>query len=114
MSTKQTIIIDFDGVLHSYTSGWKGADQIPDQPTPGAMEAMHHLRKTYTVVVVSSRCHQEGGLDAIKAWLKLHNIEVDEVTDKKPPHIVVVDDRALRFNGDWDASVQWNKKTNQP
>src|SRR5882672_3079773 len=32
---KPILCLDFDGVLHSYSSGWKGADVIPDAPTPG-------------------------------------------------------------------------------
>ena len=118
----QTIIIDFDGVLHSYASGWKGADVIPDPPTDGAREAVARLRQAYRVVVVSSRCHQSGGIEAVRAWLAAHGIEVDDVTSEKPPHIVVVDDRALRFEGDWlaviagipAASVPWNKKGSEP
>ena len=119
---KQTIVLDFDGVIHSYSSGWKGADIIPDQPTLGAADAINFLRQTYNVVCVSSRCHQPGGIAAICAWMEKHGIQVDEVTANKPPHIVVVDDRALRFDGDWQkvidgipaASVPWNKKSNQP
>ncbi len=115
---KQTVILDFDGVIHSYSSGWKGANVIPDPPTEGASEAVARLREQYIVVVVSSRCHQPGGIEAIKAWLALHNIAVDAVSNDKPPHIVTVDDRAFRFEGDWDAvlkgipeaSVPWNKK----
>lgn len=119
---KKTVILDFDGVIHSYVSGWKGADVISDLPTQGTKEAIAKLRKTYTVVVVSSRCHQSGGVHAIKNWLDLHGIEVDAVTNDKPPHICTVDDRAFRFEGDWQAvidgipaaSIPWNKKDNQP
>lgn len=119
---KQTVIIDFDGVLHSYKSGWQGADNIPDPPTDGAKEAVAKLRENYKVVVVSSRCHQDGGLSAVISWLDKHQIEVDLVTNDKPPHIVVVDDRAFRFNGNWqevldgipEASIPWNKKDSQP
>jgi hypothetical protein len=119
---KQTVVLDFDGVIHSYSSGWKGADVIPDPPTPGCREAIAVLREKYQVVVVSSRCHQPGGIEAVKVWLTLHDIGVDDVTNDKPPHIVVVDDRALRFTGDWqavidgipEASVPWNKKGNTP
>lgn len=121
---KQTLILDFDGVIHSYQSGWKGAAVIPDPPTDGAREAIAKLRERYVVVVVSSRCHQDGGIDAIWEWLRKHRIEVDGVTNDKPPHICTVDDRAFRFEGDWQAvidsveaaSVPWNKKglTAQP
>lgn len=119
---KQTVIIDFDGVLHSYKSGWKGAAVIPDPPTEGAREAIAEIRKTYVAIVVSSRCHQPGGIEAIREWLALHGIEVDDVTNDKPPHIVTIDDRALRFEGDWadtisriaDAGVPWNKQSNTP
>lgn len=119
---KQTIVLDFDGVVHSYESGWCGADVIPDRPTRGAKEAIAKLRETYTVVIVSSRCHQPGGIFAIEQWLQLHGIVVDSVTNDKPPHIVVVDDRGFRFEGDWDAVIQgipaaavpWNKKGSAP
>ena len=115
---KQTIILDFDGVIHSYSSGWKGADVIPDPPTPGAKEAIARLRERYIVVVVSSRTHQPGGIEAIKNWLAKHDIEVDDVPSHKPPHVCTVDDRAFRFEGDWQAvldgiegaCVPWNKK----
>ena len=119
---KETVILDFDGVIHSYSSGWQGADVIPDPPTPGAKEAIAKLREHYVVVVVSSRCHQKGGIDAIKQWLANYEIVVDNVSNDKPPHVVVVDDRALRFEGDWDAvirdipkcSIPWNKKDRTP
>ena len=31
----KTVVFDFDGVVHSYTSGWQGEDTIPDPPVPG-------------------------------------------------------------------------------
>jgi hypothetical protein len=115
---KQTLILDFDGVMNSYTSGWKGADVIPDDPVPGTKEAVAKLRERFIVMVVSSRSHQEGGIEAIKAWLAKHDIVVDDVPAHKPPHVCTVDDRAFRFEGDWNAVIEgidaacvpWNKK----
>lgn len=115
---KQTVVVDFDGVIHSYTSGWKGATCIPDAPVEGTAEAIAKLRTEYRVVVVSSRCSEEAGIAAVTEWLAKHSIVVDEVCAHKPPHIVVIDDRAIRFEGDWQpvlnavpaASIPWNKK----
>lgn len=115
---KQTIILDFDGVIHSSVHPWVSVVIIPDAPTMGAKESIAKLREKYNVVVVSSRCSTLAGLQAVKNWLDFWEIEVDGVQSEKPPHIVVVDDRALRFRGDWNevvrgipaASVPWNKK----
>lgn len=96
---KQTVIFDFDGVINSYVSGWTGADTIPDPPVEGIKEAIQSIRQHYRVVVVSSRCYHPGGIEAIKAWLTKYEIEVDDVTDEKPPAKVIVDDRAVTFDG---------------
>ena len=36
--TKPILCLDFDGVVHSYKSGWQGVDAIPDPPTEGFFE----------------------------------------------------------------------------
>jgi hypothetical protein len=99
---RRTVCLDFDGVIHSYRSGWCGSDVIPDPPIHGTREAVARLRKTYRVVIHSSRCHTPEGRDAIAHWLAKHGIEVDEVCEHKPPAVVYVDDRAIPFRGDWD------------
>ena len=43
---KPTLCVDFDGVIHSYISGWKGADVIPDPPVPGAIEALYRIYRS--------------------------------------------------------------------
>jgi hypothetical protein len=99
---RQTVCLDFDGVLHSYSSGWCGAEVIPDPPIHGTRQAVERLRQLYRVVVLSSRCRTEAGRQAVASWLQRHEIEVDEVCAHKPPALVYVDDRAIRFRGDWD------------
>lgn len=96
---KQTVVMDFDGVIHSYSSRWRGAALIPDPPVEGICEAIQEIRRHYRLVVVSSRCSQEGGIEAIKAYLKKHDIEVDDIVVEKPPAVVYIDDRALTFDG---------------
>lgn len=97
----QTVVFDFDGVIHSYTSGWKGYDKIPDPPVKGIKEAIDEIRSEgYEVVVCSTRCGNILGMLAVKKYLMDHNIIVDNVVKEKPPAIVYIDDRAICFNGE--------------
>lgn len=97
---KKTVVFDFDGVIHSYTSGWKGITNIPDPPVAGIKKAITEIRATgYEVVVVSTRCASLDGLYAVEDYLRLHEIEVDAVQAEKPPATVYIDDRAICFDG---------------
>ena len=100
-----TICLDFDGVVHSYTSGWQGKLIINDPPVAGTKEAIDKLRMDYEVKIYSTRCDSEEGQEAIKRWLWKYDIVVDEVCAHKPPAIIYIDDRGLQFNGDWDKTI---------
>jgi hypothetical protein len=104
-SAKRTLCLDFDGVIHSYTSGWCGADIIPDPPIHGTAAAIERLRKSFRIVVHSPRCRTLEGRTAIENWLKLHGIVVDEVVEHKPPAFAYVDDRAIPFTGGWESVI---------
>lgn len=114
---KQTVVFDFDGVIHSYISGWQGITTIPDPPVPGIAEAIQNIRKHYVVAVVSTRCSTPEGIEAVNSWLDKYGIEVDAVLKEKPPAIVYIDDRAICFDGDPSRLLSriqtfeaWNKK----
>ena len=99
---KKTVVFDFDGVIHSYTSGWQGIDNIPDPPVPGIEEALKEIHDAgYEVVIVSTRCSEALGLFAINTWLEYHGLfqYVDKILKEKPPAIVYVDDRVICFDG---------------
>ena len=100
MRQRRTVVLDFDGVIHSYQSGWQGVDVIPDPPVPGMKETIEQLRRKYRIVVVSSRCREPEGISAIRQWLDKHRIIVDDISFEKQPALVYVDDRALTFDGD--------------
>ena len=131
MADKKPILcLDFDGVLHSYTSGWKGADVIPDPPVPGAMRFILDAAEHFQIAIFSSRSNQPGGRVAMQIWL---GIAMSEITDdpyryldfvrnrqvyfptEKPPAMVTIDDRAITFTGEWPeietllAFKPWNK-----
>ncbi len=64
-----TIAVDFDGVLHAYTSGWNGPRCIPDPAVPGAMAFLARAVESFDVAVFSSRARYWGGRRAMRAWL---------------------------------------------
>lgn len=110
MSGKKRICVDFDGVLHKYTSGWKGADVIPDGDVPGAADFLVEASKEFVVSIHSSRSQDPAGLRAMKRWIcalleRRAPVEARDVFEhlefptQKPPAIVYIDDRAWRFDG---------------
>lgn len=126
---KPILCLDFDGVLHSYGSGWQGADLVPDLPVPGAVEFLLEAVQRFRVAVYSSRSGQPGGIEAMRGWLTLHVMatiddrrEAQNLLQKiewpteKPPAVVTLDDRALTFTGTWpsiDALASFQPWTKQ-
>lgn len=130
MSDRKPILcLDFDGVIHSYSSGWKGADVIPDPPVEGAIAFMLGALREFDVVIFSSRSNQRGGIRAMQRWLREHagqlcwyetpdgpGLEDVRFVKEKPAALVTIDDRAITFTGEWPsiASLRsfqpWNKR----
>ena len=101
MARQSTICLDFDGVLHSYASGYTGIEVV-DDPTPGAQRFIEHLiAKGYKVVIQSARAAEHGGTDAINLWLAKNDFPKMEVTSTKPKAVLYLDDRGMRFEGDF-------------
>lgn len=110
---KPILCLDFDGVCHLYTSGWKGADVIPDEAVPGLFEFLERAAPIFDIQVFSSRSNQPGGMEAMQAWFeKQHEkwcLETGrESADlaisfptQKPAAFVSLDDRAVTFTGQW-------------
>lgn len=125
---KPILCLDFDGVIHSYSSGWKGADMIPDPPVPGAIAFMLGALHQFDVCIFSSRSNQPGGIPAMQAWLRNHagatwyespagpGLEDVRFTTEKPAAFIGIDDRVLTFDGTWPAIDKlkefkpWNKR----
>lgn len=94
------VCFDFDGVIHSYKSGWKSVDVIPDPPVDGIREVMQELKDAgCTMVVFTTRAVEEKGWTAVYEWCNKNKIPYDLITALKPPAVVYVDDRGLKFEG---------------
>jgi hypothetical protein len=113
MSHRKTICVDFDGVIHRYDSGWKGATTIPDPPVAGAFDWLKALAldNRFEVCVYSSRSKEEGAIYAMKTWMLEQGFDRDAITHlqfptQKPAAWMTIDDRAFCFEGDFP-SVEW-------
>lgn len=110
-NSKLTLCLDFDGVLHSYRSGWQGPDVIADPPVPRAMIALAQYVDVFDVVIFSSRSQYPEGLNAMKRWITYHARQelylelAERIVDRvrfvtvKPPAHLTIDDRAWCFDG---------------
>lgn len=133
MSRKKPILcVDFDGVIHLYTSPWQAADVISDGPVPGALRWLWKATEWFEVTIYSSRSKSEAGISAMKAWFAAHSAEefgFDHPMAKydgtaivfaheKPAAFLTIDDRAICFEGSWDdidpadllSFKPWNKR----
>lgn len=102
------VALDFDGVIHSYTSGWTAADVIPDLPIPGAIAFINALLDDdrFQVCVYSSRSNREGGIAAMREYIHQHGVpkpEIDQVlfVTEKPQAALMIDDRGFQFRGEF-------------
>lgn len=129
---KPTICVDFDGVIHSYTSPWTKDTEIHDPPVPGAMEFLRRCTDHFTVCVLSTRSRNPLAVYAMQKWM-IEHWEPEEAESamreefhrwlfkiefptEKPPAIVYIDDRAMLFAGGWPTVEEmqnffpWNKR----
>ena len=109
------LCLDFDGVLHAYTSGWQGVEKVADGPTPGALAFLREAVKGFQVHVYSSRSSSPIGLQAMQNalfdWLVEDGMdEIDAQTfierdllwpTAKPSAFITLDDRAICFKGEF-------------
>ena len=109
---KKTILIDLDGVLNTYTGIYE-PHTIPPM-REGAEDFLKKLSDKYKLILFSSR-----DLGYVKNWIKEHALEkyFEAITNVKEPAYLIIDDRCVRFDGDFnntlnaveDFGVWWKK-----
>jgi hypothetical protein len=108
---EKTIAIDFDGVINSYTSGWRGATET-DDPVVSAATAIDGLfNRGYKLIIFSTRANTLEGVETIREYIRRHTendplADSIEITDRKPIADVYIDDRAIPFTGNWAETLE--------
>ncbi len=102
MDQRSTVCVDLDGVLNTFDE-WRGPEFF-HPPRDGAREFLAALHANgYRVVVFTVRWHEW-----TSKWLEQFGLDtfVDEVTDRKPPAHVYIDDRAVCFRGNFQETLE--------
>ena len=104
---KKTIMIDLDGVLDNYNGNYI-EDTIPDIKS-GAKEFIEKLSKDYELILFTTRNSKLATI-----WLQDNKIDkyFKDVTNVKIPAYIYIDDRAIKFEGDYNKTLDEIKKHN--
>src|SRR3990167_3403200 len=112
-SGRGVVLVDFDATLYP----WRAIMSEPD-PLPGAVEALGRLRRAgKRIVIFTSRLSgawlaetqyaESEQREHIERLLVRDGIPYDALTAEKLPAEFYIDDRAIRFDGDWPPIVDW-------
>lgn len=108
MNDLPILALDFDGVIHDYKQGWKDGS-IYGNVTEGFFEWAEDAAKRFRLIIHSSRGKTPEGRVAMSRWLleqaqahgAPHLAGLFDIAEMKPPAFVTIDDRCVRFGGDW-------------
>ncbi len=93
---RKTIMIDLDGVLNTYKGLYEENHISPIRD--GAVEFLENLSKKFLLVLFTSR-----DVELACRWVREHDVEkyFSKITNVKEPSYLIIDDRCVRFNGDF-------------
>ena len=96
ISSKKTILIDLDGVLNEYTGQFD--ENFILHIKDGALDFIRNLSADYKVKIFTSR-----NLLLASEWVIKNELAeyIDDVTNIKTPCYLFVDDRCIKFNGNY-------------
>lgn len=110
---QNNIAIDFDGVIHSF-EGW-GDGTCYGEPIDGSLEAIKMLHDKFNIIIFTAKArpdrplvNNKTGKQLVTEWLKKYDVlkYIDYVTHEKPRAKYYIDDKAIKFDNNWDIIIK--------
>ena len=101
-SMPKTLLIDLDGVLNTYSGEYDKLDIAP--PREGVGEFLKVIAQNYKIEIFTVRDKQ-----LTQKWLEKYHLSefVSDITNIKSPYAsIIIDDRALKFNGNFSETLK--------
>ena len=94
---KKTILVDLDGVLNTYTGNFN--ENLIPPIKEGAFEFIRDLSVKYKVKIFTTRNRL-----LVSEWIINNGLKdyVEDVTNIKEPSYLLIDDRCINFNGNYE------------
>ena len=95
---KRTILFDLDGVLNTYSGNYDKTFIPPIKQ--GAYELLKELSNDYKIIIFTTR-----DLLLCSKWIIDNKLDefIENVTNIKVPAYLIIDDRCINFNGDYES-----------
>ena len=109
------ICVDFDGVIAEFSDDIRSFGSI----IPGAVNALEEFRRLgYRIIIHTARPADNSLMRKFSNYLTTAGVPFDEINTNsecdwrsiKPLADLYIDDRALRFEGDWSACLESSKR----
>lgn len=98
---KKTILVDLDGVLNKYSGNFD--PNIIPEIKEGAREFLEELSKMFQVKIFTTR-----ETKLASKWIDDNSLEkyIIGVTSEKEPAFLIIDDRCIKFEGDYNSVLE--------
>jgi 5'(3')-deoxyribonucleotidase len=113
-TSRKTIAVDFDGVIHNADKGW-GDGTCYGDPLPGSIESIKKLSETYDVIIFTAKAKPDRplvdgktGSMLVREWFDKHGILdcIKGITSEKPRAELYIDDNGYRFEN-WNDTLKF-------
>tara|TARA_B100000131_G_C18110279_1_gene609372 strand:+ start:814 stop:1797 length:984 start_codon:yes stop_codon:yes gene_type:complete len=101
--------VDFDGVIHTFDKGWHDGTCYGN-PIEGSLEAIKELSGKWNIIIYTAKARPDrplvngkNGVELVWEWLEKYDVAkyIDEVTHEKPRAEYYIDDKGIKFEGNW-------------